>query len=233
MANKNIDPTYAKMFNVDSGKKQFPWLFISAVALLLAVIIMLVAFLNSYNGTVHLASANGGSEVVDKRNDIKYLLAPMCYEPVAYMDTSEYAKLGDTKFYAVRDADPKEYICTIDYGIYDLYYSDKLTLPSFEEFNACYVRICAVESISIQVGYIELKDTLELVQYYLSAESVDVPLSADIDTVQQLKFMSDDYKFMYYSVNFYKTDDGKRFIYDRSTGKCVDLGDKFDAILVG
>ncbi len=233
-----LNSKYARVYG--KKKKSIPWLAISAVALFIAAVILLAVLLRSCTGTVRLTSLMGGTVFEDKRHGITYVLAPMCYEPIAYGDV--YAECGEMKFFSVcgdssiKDiadiyASPKEYLCTSEYGIYDLYCSDTVTLPTLEEFEAFYARCFAVESIASQSGYIGETETEELVRYFLSADVCDTP--TDIETSLEIKFMSRKYLFLYYSVNFYKTADGKRYIYDRSAGRCVDLGDNFADVLKG
>lgn len=227
MNGNDLNEEYARVFG--RKKKHFPWLAVSAVALLVATVILLAVFINSYAGTVHLVSSMSGTVFEDKRGGVTYVLAPMCYEPVAYYHKEVYAECGDLEFFEIRDASPKEYLCTAEYGVYDLYYSDALTLPSLEEFGANYARVYEVEDVAIQMGRLEKDDAVELVRYLLSAETCEVP--RDVDTSLEVKFMSDGYPFMYYSVNYYKTEEGDRYIYDRSAGRCVMLGDILESAL--
>lgn len=224
--NGNNNELHEKLFGKQPEKKRFPLFFVISAALLLVAVILLSTFLASYLGVVHLRSEDGGITLVDKRKDIKYLLAPMCYEPVAYM-TDVYAEYGDTEYYAVRDADPSEYLCTTDMNIFDLYYAEGIALPDLARFNANYTRVCRVGEIAIMSHSIEKEATEGIVKHFLTAETVDSALISGVKTTLYLKFMSNDYKFMYFVITYYETKDGERYLYDRTTGRCVSLGDLY------
>lgn len=230
MSKSTIDPNYEKLFGELPKKKQFPWMLVSVISLFLAVIIMLSVFLSSYLGVLHFVSYDSGSSITDRKNDITYLLAPMCYEPIDYYK-DVYAKYGDLQFHAIGNADPYKYLCTIDSGIYDLYYADTITLPTFAEFNPYRIRICEVGNIAIQTGTVGEDNTKDIASYYVNAESVTKPMSSNVKSVLYLKFMSEEYPFMYYILILYTTKDGERYLYDRTTGRCVNLEDNFSDIL--
>ena len=229
--NGNNNELHEKLFGANKEeKKKFPLFFVISAALLLVAVIMLSVFLSSYLGVVHLRSEDGGITLVDKRKDVKYLLAPMCYEPVAFM-TDVYAKYGDMEYFAVRDADPSEYLCTTEMNIFDLYYAEGITLPDLAHFKPNYTRVCRVEEVAIMMHSINKEDTEAIVKHFMISETVDSALIGSVETSYSLKFMSDDYKFMYYVINYYKTKSGERYLYDRTTGRCVELGDLFTDVI--
>ena len=225
--NGNNSELHQKLFGGNEPpKKKIPAFFIISAALLLVAIILLSVFLSSYLSVVHLRSEDGGITLIDVKKDVKYLLAPMCYEPIAYM-TDVYAEYGDTEYHAVRDADPADFLCTIDMNIFDLYYADTITLPDLTRFNANYTRVCRVGEIAIMSHSIEKEGTEGIVKHFLTAETVDSSLISGVKTTLYLKFMSEDYNFMYYVITYYETNGGDRYLYDRTTGRCVALGDLF------
>ncbi|MBQ9116093.1 MAG: hypothetical protein IJY04_03630 [Clostridia bacterium] len=234
---KQNNSTYYDLFggnDKEQKPKGSPWLLVIAIALALTVVILLAVFLSSYLGVVHLRSEDGGITLTDKFNGITYELAPMCYEPVAYIpeeDNGIYAKYGKTEYYMVRDASPEKYLCTIDMGIYDLYYASGIKLPTLEEFAPNYTRVAKVEAIAIQVGSIDKENTENIVRYFLTSETVDSALISGVETTLYLKFMSEEYKFLYYNLVYYETKGGDRYLYDRTTGRCVDLGDEFKEVI--
>ena len=225
--NDNHNELHAKLFGAQPEKKKFPLFFVISAALLLVAVILLSVFLSSYLGVVHLRSDDGGITLVDKRKDVTYVLAPMCYEPISYY-TDVYAKYGDTEYHEVENADPSEFLCTTDMNIFDLYYAEGITLPDLARFNANYTRVCKTGEISIMMHRITKADTEAIVKHFLTAETVDSSLIVGVKNTLYLKFMSDDYKFMYYVINYYETKSGDRYLYDRTTGRCVELGDLFE-----
>ena len=228
--NQNGMKNYNEIFGIkEEKKKSLPWLFITCVALALAVIILLSVFLSSYLGTVRLVSRDGGTVLLDKRHEVEYLLAPMCYEPIRYGEV--YARHEGVDFYTVMDADPREYLCTIDMNVYDIYYASTVTLPTLEEFDPEWTVVCRIEVEAVQTGSVNEEDTKALIDYYLAAEAVEKPSSKDTETVLYFKFMSQKYPFLFYSINYYVTKDGARYLYDRPNGRCVLLGDDFKDIV--
>lgn len=222
--NDNNNDLHAKLFGTAPQKKKFPLFFVIAAALLLVAVILLSVFLSSYLSVVHLRSEDGGITLVDTKKDVKYLLAPMCYEPVSYYK-AVYAKYGDTEYHEVENADPADFLCTTEMNIFDLYYAEGITLPDLAHFNANYTRVCKIGEIAIMLHKIDKEDTEEIVKYFLTAETVDSSVIIGVENTLYLKFMSDDYKFMYYVINYYETKSGGRYLYDRTTGRCVELGD--------
>ena len=55
---------------------------------------------------------------------------------------------------------------------------------------------------------------------------MDPSLVTDVETTLYLKLMSDEYKYMYYVITYYRTGDGEHFLYDRTTGRCVTIDDE-------
>lgn len=226
--NKSLE-LHNKLFgsnDPENNKKRFPWFFVISIALLIAAIILLSSFLSSYFSIVHFQSPDRGITLVDSSKDVRYTLAPMCYEPIEYL-TEPYAEYDERQYYAVNKADPLEYVCTIDDNIYDLYYSEDIRLPTLKEFGANYIRVCKVAEKAIMLRSVEKEVTEEIVEYFLSAETTDSALISNIKNTLYIKFMSDEYNFMYYVITYYETEDGGRYLFDRSTGRCVSIGDLF------
>ena len=167
--NGNNSELYQKLFGGNEPpKKKIPAFFIISAALLLVAIILLSVFLSSYLSVVHLRSEDGGITLIDVKKDVKYLLAPMCYEPIAYFPNDTYAKYKTTEFFKVRDAVATDFICTAELGIFDLYYSSEITLPSLSDFKANYTRVCKVENKAFQMGSIEKEATENIVDHFLA-----------------------------------------------------------------
>ena len=224
---KMTEETFNKLFRPNEAeRKPFPVMLVAAVALALVLVILLTVFLTSYFSVVHLRSDDGGTTLRDPMRGVTYYLAPMCYEPVAYFPDDTYAKYKTTEFFEVRNANPTDFICTADMGIFDLYYSSDIALPSLSDFKANYTRVCKVGNVAIMMRSIEKEATENIVKHFLTAETVDPSLVTDVETTLYLKLMSDEYKYMYYVITYYRTDDGEHFLYDRTTGRCVTIDDE-------
>lgn len=206
-----------------------------ALLVLLGIVlaILLPIFLKSYFGVVRLSSSAEGTNVIDRRKNIVYELAPACYQPVELYTASEYAKYKDKVFYKIGHtkggvfipADEKKYLSAPEYGFYDLYYNIEYELPVLSEFGATYALICKVGTTVIQTGTLTNDETALAIELLLKGEQVPYPSGIDSDTVLQLNIRSDEYGFLYYVISYFETVDGFRYLYDRSTGMCVNLGD--------
>lgn len=201
-----------------------------AFALLFAVIIAFAVFMTRYFGVVHLTTSMEGTNVIDKRRDITYELAPMSF--AVDIDKSEvYAEFKDTKFYRVLGIDPKIMIATEYEGFIDIYCSTEYELPSFKDYNASMALICSVEKISYAVGALSPEDARTAASLILEGQRVDYPDLVDNDSVLHVYFGSDDYKYLYYVVRYMEDSKGNRYLYDKENSVCVNIGDELKDVL--
>ena len=192
---------------------------------------LLTVFLVNYNSVEHFRVEDSGDTVIDGKNGITYRLAPMCYEAVAYMNDVYGVDGNGKEYHEVRDADPKKLICTVENDIFDLYYADGTVLPALSDFGTNYIRVCEIGQKAIQVSRIEKEDAESLITFYLESEAVNYPGSADAEKVYYLKLMSAEYGYIYYNLTYYLMGDGTRYLYDRTTGRCVPLGEQFKELI--
>lgn len=224
MSKQDEKNNFDSIYGIGAPKRGIPWLLVAAVALVLIIAVLLAVFLVSYFSVVHLSSVDNGESLIDKKREITYLRAPMCYEPVAIWSNDEYAKYGKQVYYEVKDADPNQYLCYKDaeIGLYELYYAEGITLPSLAEFGASYTRVCASGIKTIMMHSIDEK-TSEIVSYFLSAPTVDYKEISNVKLTYDLKFMSEKYGFMYYTITFLQTSEEECYLYDREAKRCVKL----------
>jgi hypothetical protein len=213
-----------------SEQNKFFLLMFAITVLIVAVAICLSVFIKNYAGIVHLSTTMEGSNVVDRRKNITYELAPMCY--IVDMDKTEvYAKYKDVKFYKVLGIDPKVMIATETEGVIDIYCSTEYELPSFEEFKADKALICAVEKISYAVGALTVEQAKIASDLLLNGEKCEYPGNIDNDSVQHIYFGSDAHEYLYYSVRYFEDNKGNRYLYDRERSVCVKMGDALKDVL--
>ena len=235
MAPKFKNTVHKNPFREDRPKKKFPFIPVITVILLITALILLTVFLTNFFGVIHLTSDNGGGYLYDKKNDITYELAPMCYS--ADLDKSDvYAEYGDTKYYRLYYKsesgeklylDPKKAIGKEDeYGTVDIYAASGFSLPSLEEFKASKALICAVELIEYAVGALNKEDTELAVKMLLENEQLEYPGGVVNDSVLVIYLGSDEFPYLQYSIRYFKTSDGTRYLYDRVTGRCVNIGEE-------
>lgn len=164
---------------------------------------------------------------IDSANGINYINASVSYEPVSV--GAEYAKFDKTTLYEIKNADPKQWLTEAYEGIGSIFYSDTLTLPEIGEFGTDIIHICTSEILTMSIGDIEDADALStLIAFLADGEQTEAPTDAERF---YLKCGSSAYPFLYYNLMFIKSGDGNRYLYDRGTKRCVEVGNVIDAWL--
>ncbi len=161
----------------------------------------------------------------DARTGIRYIDAPGCYEPVAIGD--EYAKMtynGKTAvvFHEVGGMDPAKWLCEEGKTVF---YAEGETLPTLTEMAPEKVHLCIEEVSTMVISTItDAKDISALIDVWLNGEEVAYTgLEPDINL--RVKFESQSYPGLYYSLIYLENSDGTKVLYDRYASRCVDAGD--------
>ena len=223
--------TLLSVLKVKESEKNSFFLLLAAVAVLaMAVIICLTIFLRNFVGIIHLSTTMEGSNVVDKRNNITYELAPMCYSVDIEKD-EVYAKYKDTEFYKVVGIPVEIMLATETMGVIDVYYNVEHPLPAFEDFKADKALICAVEKISYAVGAMTPEQAKTASDMLINGERCEYPNGIDNDSVLHVYFGSTETPYVYYCVRYFEDYSGKRYLYDRDTSVCVCIGDELKDVL--
>lgn len=160
-----------------------------------------------------------------------YRYAPLGYEPVAVGDG--YALIDNEMqevLYRIGHEDPEKWLTTEYVGSATMvYYSTDIDLPDLREMEPEKVLFCdrgdtpnCIYTIDKQDGDRALIEKLVELLYGEEAEEGIWPRS-DINESYSLKFYSSDWPAIYYNVT-YADCAGGNFIYDRVTGRCVDVG---------
>ena len=198
---------------------------------------------------VNLTEKDGN--LVDSKNGITYRYAPFCFEP-SHTDAEVYAKCKklNLELYPVTGQPTSEWISELYEGIGGLWYADTITLPTLEEFGTDKVYICIESVITTSLGQITEKSDIDaLIDAYVNGEQCAIPTSGKS---YKLKFESPDYPGIYYNLLYILTSheetvldengdpvvevvEGEEvtltkyvyghYIYDRSSGSCVDIGE--------
>ena len=225
--------TLRSILNIKETEQRSFFLLLAAVAFLaMAVLICLTIFLQNYVGVIHLSTTMEGSNVIDKRNGITYELAPMSYSVDLEKDEL-YAKYKDTEFYKVLGIPVEVMIATETMGVIDVYYNVEYPLPTLEEFNPNKALICAVEKISYAVGALTPDESALVADLILSGERCDYPNSINNDSVLHIYLGSSDHPYIYYCVRYLEDSSGNRYLYDRDTSVCVNIGNELKDVLNG
>ena len=173
---------------------------------------------------------NEGGNLVDRDNGITYIPAPITFEPqtLAAEPYAECSELG-IELYEIEGLPGDEWLSEPFDGIGGVYYSDKLTLPTLEEFDADLMYICVEQVITVSIGTVDDKAGIDaIVTSFVSGEPTTIIQSGNS---YKLKFSSDKYPGLYYNLIYIEGDDGENYIYDRSTQTCVDVGDVLQAYM--
>ena len=199
--------------------------FVLIVVSVIVVIILFAVLLNNIIGApLKFTYTELGSNLIDKKHDITYWLAPMCYQPVTILETNPYGKFDKTFVYAIKDIEPTKLITTDVDDIYDVYYSEDFNLPSLEEFKIKNAFICDVGEIAIPVGMLDENEAKYAANAILKYENSSYPSDVVTSSIQYIYFQSTEYTYLFYYIEFFSTKSGERYLYNRSYNRCVKLG---------
>lgn len=172
--------------------------------------------------TLSLAEQDG--KLIDKKNGVTYLGAPICFEP-SNIDSEVYARCKKLKIelYPITGQPTSEWLSEPYDGIGGVWYADTITLPTLEEFDADELYICVESVITTALGVVTDKADIDAVaDSFINGTPVNIVNSGKS---YKLKFASEKYPGIFYNLLYIVGDDGKNYIYDRSTKTCVEAGD--------
>lgn len=230
MAQKYKNKGYKNSFENVEPKKQSPWMAITLCALLLVAIILGIVFAKSYFGVMHFTSNAPGETVYNPRTGVTYMLAPMCYQPVTLITKAPYGVYDGINYYALQDADPKDVLTTDEDSIYDIYYNVEKPLPTLSEFKVSGAYVCEVGMIAFAIDRMTTESAIKAAELVTTLEKCEQPMNIDQDSVLYLYFTSSEYKHLYYYITYFTTEDGERYLMDRSFGRCVNIGDELSDV---
>ena len=180
-----------------------------------------------------LTRQEDGGAFYDKKEDVKYYLASLAYEPIAIGDEM-YAKAGKTEFYQIIGKDPTQWLCQTYGGVY---YAEGVTLPELDEMEIDHIRVMDDTSLVSFVKDGEVID--DIISAYFGGETVDYyNVTPKINWT--LKF-ADEELGLYYVISYIEYDEdyievidgvemnrGKKFILDIYNDVFTPAGDWFD-----
>lgn len=178
-----------------------------------------VILLTSCSSLIKITYDDG--KYIDKANGITYYSAGVSYEPIAI--GGEYAMYKKTVLHTIDGLDPKLWLTEMYEGIGSIYYSTDIKLPSIDEFEPDSFLICLVDETIQNLKTVESSSDIEAILNAIeNGDDVELPLSAES---YHLKFVSDKYPSIYYNLLYVQTPDGKGYVFDRDTKRCVEIGD--------
>ena len=194
------------------------------IALFLALIFCAGALISCGESLPSFKSKNG-KYTVGKN---VYVPSPLLYEPTSVGEAYAYYKRGDLTLYQIGEFDPALWL-TEEYvsGLTTVFHAESITLPTLSQLDAEKIIVC--QSESIVWGLFEIKDK-ELIRtltgLYENGEQITLPVTYP-DTEYELKFYSDDWPQIYMNLIYGEFPEGK-FLYERASGRCVEVGDLLD-----
>lgn len=187
-----------------------------------------LSLLSACSGSlVNLTYTDG--KMQNKRLHLAYTPAPTTYQPVSIGEAYGYYKKSDLTLYEIVGLDPEDWL-TQEYvgSATTLFYSDDITLPTLTELQATKVLVCSNEEITYVVATIDEQEIIDaLIDVFENGENCDWPL-VDALCTYDMKFYSEElYPHIYYNLIYGEFPEGK-FLYDRNTKHCVNIGTILD-----
>lgn len=162
----------------------------------------------------------------DASHDVAYAMAPMCYEPQRIGDAYASFKSGSTEviLYEVDGLDPTDYLTEAYSGASSMFVASDITLPDLAGFAPTIIHMCVQSNSVWEFSTVtDPAEINEIVRVYTEGESVPYPAktpNADL----RFKFESPTYPGLYYNLVYVDYGDA-RYLYDRETRRCVEVGD--------
>lgn len=191
------------------------------------------AMLVSCSGSLVNLSYNEG-QLVNKRLGLAYTPAPTTYQPVSIGEPYGFYGKSELTLYEIKGLDPKEWL-TQEYlgSATTIFYADTVALPDLSDFAPTKVIICSNEEITYALATISEKNVIDaLVDVFENGTACEWPLVDAIGTYD-MKFQSEElYPHLYYNLIYGEFPEGK-FLYDRNTKHCVNIGTILDDYFAG
>lgn len=190
-------------------------------------------------------SSDGQGGYKDSKTEISYRGAPECFEAREYLKDEVVAVNDGISFYALEGAPSTEWLWSPDFQM--LLYSRELTLPTIETFGTTGIYVYVEEDLRLKTAYDETdgEKIEEILSAYADGDEVPYDTGKTTRYVFHLKLYSEEYSFLLYNLLYvqyaedyivYDVDEngqvvdetnyGKDFLYDRSTDRCVAMGDE-------
>ena len=203
--------------------------FRSVFALLLLSALL---FVSCASGSVKLTYEDG--KLINNAKRLSYSPAPLNYEPAAIGE--EYAVYGRTQtpLYEIIGLDPKDWLTEANTGTTTtVFYGSKITLPSLREMDPDEVFVCINGAITYAQATVTDQEAIgAMIDLFENGEQADWPLTDSV-RIYELKFhSSENWPYIYYNLTFGEFPEGK-FLYDRQTKRCVEIGELLDNAVIG
>ena len=185
-----------------------------------------------------------GTLYKDKKTDVSYVYAPLCYEAIA-IGEEIYASSKEDTFYTIVGQDPLKWICEESGTVF---HAKDIPVPALDEMAISHIEICSESLTATTVkSKIEVAEEISsVISGYLTTEPLYYPTDVAQRTYK-IRF-ADTSLGIYYSLTFLRYSDdytetlddgtvknyGKDFLYNRYEDRFVPapklLSDYVDAI---
>ncbi len=174
------------------------------------------------------------NQLLNKKTGEKYNALPIGFEPCGVGE--EYGKFGEFILYKMTDidgneADPELWV-TEGYagGATTVFLNEKMPLPSFTEMNFDVFYICEEDQSIISIATVENSDEIAELVSAFEKDNETIWLGK-ADYTYTVKLYSAEYPAVFYSLNYYVTEDGN-FLHDRGSDTYVNVGDMLSEYVV-
>lgn len=165
-------------------------------------------------------------QYLDRRAGVSYVMAPMCYEPQAVGEPYAYFHSGSIKveLFEVEGLDPTRYLTEAYSGASSMFVASDIALPDLAGFAPNVIHLCVQSKTVWEFSTVTDQAAIDaVVKAYTEGESVPYPAKTP-DADLRFKFESPDWPGVYYNLVY--VDYGTaRYLYDRETRRCVEVGD--------
>ncbi len=167
-------------------------------------------------------------QFVNKRLGLAYNAAPTNYQPVSIGEAYGYFKDSDMTLYQIIGTDPKEWLSQEFAGsATTIFYDEDITLPTLESLEPTEIYLCTDTEATAAIAVVKDQELIdELVDLFVNGTPVDWPVLGSELTLDIKFHSSENFPHLYYNLYYGEFPEGK-FLYDRNTKHCVEIGDIF------
>lgn len=190
-------------------------------------------------------TSDGQGGYKDSKTEISYRGAPSAFEARGYIKNDVVALNDGIPFYALENAPSNEWLWSPDFQM--LLYSRELVLPTISTFGTTGIRVLVEEDGTEKLAYDEtLPGKIgEILSAFENGDEAPYDKGKTARYVFYLKLYSEEYSWLFYNLVYvqyaedhvvYDVDEdgeivgetnyGTDFLYDRSLGRFVAIGDE-------
>ena len=188
-----------------------------------ALVAAIAAVTVSCSSAVEFTYTDGN--LVNSENGLTYVCAPMYIEPIEIeSDVFGVCSEHNIELHAIAGLDTELWLSEKYEGIGTVYYADgKVEIPDLEAFSADGLFICREDTKTVGIANVDsAEDVSAVIDAFLNGDETSPVTSGER---YKLKFTSEEYPGIYYSLEYYESDSGANCIYDRSAGNWREVGD--------